>query len=102
MEFETLSQEFEKHKAQHVSFVVQLALQTFESQGIYNSYLIEPFDSKDKEPSVRSAKTMDNIEAFKNKTNNKEGIKTYNAIYNMCYNLVKSILPDNEAINKGD
>ena len=102
MEFETLSQEFERHKARHVSFVIQLALQTFESQGIYNSYLIEPFDSKDKDPSVRSSKTMDNIEAFKNKANNKEAIKTYNAIYNMCYNLVKSILPDNEAINKGE
>ena len=63
MEFETLSQEFERYKAQHVSFVVQLALQTLESQGIYNSYLIEPFDSKDKEPITRSSRTMDNIEA---------------------------------------
>lgn len=102
MEFETLTQEFEKHKAQHVSFVVQLALQTFESQGIYNNYLIEPFDSKDKEPSVRSSRTMDNIVAYKEDLKDKEAIKTYNAIYNMCYNLVKSILPDNEAINKGE
>ena len=100
MEFETLSQEFERHKARHVSFVIQSALQAFESQGIYRSYLIEPFDSKDEESTVRSSKTMDNIEAFKNKANNKEGIKTYNAIYNMCYNLVKSIIPDDEVINK--
>lgn len=102
MEFETLSQEFERYKAQHVSFVVQLALQTLESQGIYNSYLIEPFDSKDKEPVTRSSRTMDNIEAYKEDLKDEEALKTYNAIYNMCYNLVKNILPDNEAINKGE
>ena len=100
MEFETLSQEFERHKAQHVSFVIQLALQTFESQGIYNSYLIEPFDSKDEEPTVRSSKTMDNIVAYKEDSEDEEAVKTYNAIYNMCYNLVKSIIPDNEVVDK--
>ena len=100
MEFETLSQEFERHKARHVSFVIQLALQTFESQGIYNSYLIEPFDSKDEEPTVRSSKTMDNIVAYKEDSKDEKGIKTYNAIYNMCYNLVKSIIPDNEVVDK--
>ena len=102
MEFETLSQEFERHKARHVSFVIQSALQAFESQGIYRSYLIEPFDSKDEEPTVRSSKTMDNIVAYKEDSKDEESIKTYNAIYNMCYNLVKNILPDNEAINKGE